>query len=50
MLESGSWGHSVLQTPALVFFLFWLFIFVLLLFGPILKYRKTNQPKAHMSL
>ena len=20
MLESGSWGHSVLQTPALVFF------------------------------
>ena len=22
MLESGSWGHSVLQTPALVFFFF----------------------------
>ena len=22
MLESGSWGHSVLQTPALVFFYF----------------------------
>ena len=22
VLESGSWGHSVLQTPALVFFFF----------------------------
>ena len=22
VLESGSWGHSVLQTPALVFFYF----------------------------
>ena len=25
-------------------------LFVLLLFGQILKYRKTNQPKAHISL
>ena len=24
MLESGSWGHSVLQTPALVYLLFFL--------------------------
>ena len=29
-------------------FFFWLFIFVLLLFGPILKYRKNKS--AHMSL
>ena len=27
MLESGSWGHSVLQTPALV-------LFVLRFYGP----------------
>ena len=23
VLESGSWGHNVLQTPALVFIIFW---------------------------
>ena len=28
VLESGSWGHSVLQTPALVFFVFFVFFFV----------------------
>ena len=27
------------------FFFFWLFIFVLLLFGPILKYRKNKSAK-----
>ena len=27
MLESGSWGHSVLQTPALVLFIYLLFFF-----------------------
>ena len=26
VLESGSWGHSVLQTPALVFFFFFFFV------------------------
>ena len=38
------------QIFAEFFFFFWLFIFVLLLFGPILKYRKNKQPKALMSL
>ena len=32
VLESGSWGHSVLQTPALVFFFFFLFFFFFFFF------------------
>ena len=31
------------MTPSAEFLFFWLFIFVLLLFGPILKYRKNIQ-------
>ena len=42
VLESGSWGHSVLQTPALVF--------VLLLFGQILTYRKNKSAKGSYEL
>ena len=26
VLESGSWGHSALQTPALVKYLLWIYI------------------------
>ena len=32
VLESGSWGHSVLQTPALVFLFFFFFFFFFLFF------------------
>ena len=39
MLESGSWGHSVLQTPALVFFFFFFFFQVFLV-------RKITGPDA----
>ena len=32
------------------FFFFWLFIFVLFLFGPILKYRKNKSAKGSYEL
>ena len=35
---------------ATFFFFFWLFIFVLLLFGPILKYRKNKSAKGSYEL
>ena len=34
MLESGSWGHSVLQTPALVLFIYFFL-------------KKNKQTKTH---
>ena len=32
MLESGSWGHSVLQTPALVYLFFFIYLSFFFLF------------------
>ena len=45
VLESGSWGHSVLQTPALVFtiIIIIILIFILLYIKGVKKVRSTFQ-------
>ena len=42
-------GERTMARGPLVFF-FWLFIYVLLLFGPILKYRKNKSAKGSYEL
>ena len=42
MLESGSWGHSVLQTPALVF------VFLNFLEKIRLEFSRENKAGIHM--